>query len=71
MKPRFFCTNEEKSQRKKTQILLSFDLFKKALPPNEIARLNASAITAMYSGPNAVLKSDEANGPKLLAASTM
>jgi len=62
----------KKRVRKKTQILLfSLDLFKKALPPNEIARLNASAITAMYRGPNAVLKSDEANGPKLLAASTM
>ena len=41
------------------------------LPPNDTARLIASAITAIYNGPNVVLKSDAVNGPKLFASSNM
>lgn len=41
------------------------------LPPNDMARLIPSEMTAMYIGPNVVFSSDDVREPKLFAVSIM
>ena len=42
-----------------------------ALKPKDIAKLNASEMTAIYNGPKGVLKTDDVSNPKLFAYSSI